>query len=333
MKLDEIRELLTRFIADEMPDAELGEVTASDGHAGLTFLFDVIVSNDANRKRYVIKVPPRGVKLRGNTDVYRQAPLLRALHAQGHPVPAVPWAYTDNPWFDLPFIIMERLPGRVYFVWEPHESFSREPSFSRHLWQQCLDLLPQLHEFDWRSNLGDWESAQGVDRLVTQWERIYRQAPESAWAIAGERAQQALSRSMPDPNPIGLFHGDYQPGNVLYDGDRLTGVVDWELAGIGPQMLDVGWMMLVGDENNWRNVPHPPVHPLAPDEIRDAYESARGRSYPSIPWFQAYAGYRLGAIACLNIKMHRKGQRHEPFWEHLAGAVEPMFERAVEILS
>ena len=50
-----------------------------DGHAGLTFGFDVINNASESLCSYVLKLAPAGVARRGNTDVYRQAPLLRGL--------------------------------------------------------------------------------------------------------------------------------------------------------------------------------------------------------------------------------------------------------------
>ena len=44
------------------------------------------------------------------------------------PVPAVPWASPDDDVLGTPFIVMERLPGRVFLVWEPHSSFPRDPA-------------------------------------------------------------------------------------------------------------------------------------------------------------------------------------------------------------
>ena len=48
-----------------------------DGHAGLTFGFDVFGVAGQPLGSYVLKLAPIGLTRRGNTDVYRQAPLLR----------------------------------------------------------------------------------------------------------------------------------------------------------------------------------------------------------------------------------------------------------------
>ena len=41
------------------------------------------------------------------------------------------------------------------------------------------------------------------------------------------------------PIASALLHGDYWPGNVLWNGRRLVGVVDWEEACIGDPIADV----------------------------------------------------------------------------------------------
>ena len=129
-----------------------------DGHAGLTFSFEVVGPEGDFEGGYVLKLAPRGVTRRGNTDVYRQAPLLRGLRRCGLPVPDVPWASASELDLGAPYIIMERLPGRVFVVWEPHQSFSRDDGAVKDIWLQSARLLARVHKVDWRQALGDWEA-------------------------------------------------------------------------------------------------------------------------------------------------------------------------------
>ncbi|GAA0898087.1 hypothetical protein GCM10009558_087040 [Virgisporangium aurantiacum] len=47
--------------------------------------------------------------------------------------------------------------------------------------------------------------------------------------------------ALPVPGPFtGLVHGDLWQGNALWDGDRLTGLIDWDCAGVGPPGVDLG---------------------------------------------------------------------------------------------
>ncbi|MCC6296296.1 MAG: hypothetical protein IT469_06285 [Pseudomonadales bacterium] len=143
---DELRADLEAFVRRHFgAAAQLVDVEPMlGGHAGLTFGFGVAGAPE----RYIIKLAPKGVRREGNTDVYRTAPLLRTLHAQGLPVPAVPFAAPDEAEFGVPYVVMARLPGREFFIWEPHESFDRAPAATAPLWRQTAEVLPRIHRVD-----------------------------------------------------------------------------------------------------------------------------------------------------------------------------------------
>ena len=135
-----------------------------DGHAGLSFGFDVLGVAGQPLGSYVLKLAPLGVTRRGNADVYRQAPLLRGLKSVGMPVPAVPWASPDETVLGTPFIVMERLPGRVFLVWEPHSSFPRDRAQLREVWFQAARMLARLHTVDWQGASPIGKSRGGCEK-------------------------------------------------------------------------------------------------------------------------------------------------------------------------
>lgn len=327
-----IRDQLEQFArANIDPAASISHFEEADGHAGLTFLFDLDRPGPGSTS-YVLKVAPKGVKRSGNTDVYRQVPLLQALRSGGLPVPDVPWSSDGEDWFGVPFIIMERMPGRTYQYWEPHVSFPATQDFARSVWRQAAETLPAIHRFDWRDKLAGWQEPEALRPQVERWRSIYAKSPESAWLEAAERVEALLLAQLPgsDDNPVGLIHGDYQPGNLLYDKGLITGVIDWELSAIGGHLLDIGWLMMMSEGAAWRALD--PLPALEADEIRAIYEAGMGRTFSAIPWFQAYAGFRLGSIACLNVRLHRKGQRHDPTWETVAQGIPELFDNARGLL-
>jgi len=66
--------------------------------------------------------------------------------------------------------------------------------------------------------------------------------PESPdWAVDGSAWRRAIEifAAGPPASPHGLVHRDFHPGNVLWDGDRITGVIDWAETSWGPPDLDV----------------------------------------------------------------------------------------------
>ncbi|MCO5130134.1 MAG: phosphotransferase family protein [Xanthobacteraceae bacterium] len=301
-----------------------------DGHAGLTFGFDLREATGASRGRYILKMAPVGVARRGNTDVFRQSPLLKALKRQGLPVPDVPWASSQDAPLGAPFIVMERLAGRVFVVWEPHPSFSRDPADLRRIWLQAGALLAQVHRVDWRATLSGWEQPRALIDELDQWTRIFKHAEDPAWYAAGMRLGESLRAGLPDAAPVGLVHGDFQPGNILYEDGQVRGLIDWELSSIGAQGLDLGWMLMMIDPRAW----HPgwqPVAPLAGADVIDAYRAAGGPALANLAWYQALAQYRLGAIACLNVKLHRSGKRPDDLWERFAPSIPHLLGRGIEL--
>ena len=330
MNLEDVAAHLGRFVQVHYGSSAGvdGLAVMEAGHAGLTFGFRVIERAQSNvLARLVLKLSPPGVRRAGNTDVFRQAPLLRALHAAGLPVPGAPWAGDDEAWFGTPFVMMDWLVGTPFFVWQPNARFDRSPQAVAPLWEQCIDALVKLHRFDWQLHLPDWECPTPLHDEITRWDRILAKAPEPEWLDAGRRVRDQLLACMPPSPSPALVHGDYQPGNVLYEGGRMTGIIDWELASIGSPLLDVGWLMMLADAQSWQP-DWMPVCPLTPQMIATRY----GAEPQAMRWWQALAGYRLGAISCLNVYLHRSGRRPDAVWERFALVIPPLFGRAAALL-
>ena len=308
--------------------ANLG--TMEDGHAGLTFGFDVVDVAGQSLGSYVLKLAPVGVTRRGNTDVYRQAPLLRGLKSVGLPVPAVPWASADEATLGTPFIVMERLPGRIFLVWKPHSSFPRDPGQLRSIWLQAARMLARLHKVDWQAALPDWEKPRPLREELGMWTPLLRHAQDANWLAAGTELNSLLAAHFPNGHPIGVVHGDFQPGNILYVDGRAQALIDWELASIGSQGLDLGWLLMMSDGRAW-DPAWRPVAPVSSDDLIGAYRDAGGPAFANIEWYQALAHFRLGAIACLNVKLHRTGKRTDSLWERFAPSISTLFARGLEL--
>ena len=53
-------------------------------------------------------------------------------------------------------------------------------------------------------------------------------------------AEAAVAAARPGDGRLGLVHGDLWYGNTLWDDGRLTAVLDWDCAGVGPAGIDLG---------------------------------------------------------------------------------------------
>ncbi|MFZ1491624.1 MAG: phosphotransferase family protein, partial [Ilumatobacteraceae bacterium] len=77
-----------------------------------------------------------------------------------------------------------------------------------------------------------------------------------------------------DGPPV-LVQGDTGPGNFMFDGDRVTAIVDWELAHPGDPMDDLAWVSLRSVqepfpdlEERFAEYEHASGHPIDVDRIR-----------------------------------------------------------------
>lgn len=70
------------------------------------------------------------------------------------------------------------------------------------------------------------------------WEAKYSVPPWARDAALWEDAFALLRTDVPDFEPC-FIHRDFQPRNVLWWGDRISGVVDWVETSMGPAWLDV----------------------------------------------------------------------------------------------
>lgn len=80
-----------------------------------------------------------------------------------------------------------------------------------------------------------------------------------------------------------LTHGDFWSGNTVWDGDRLTGVVDWSGARSAPRGVDLAWcrqdLVLLGS-------------PEAAERFLAAYEGASGRRVRDVHAWDVVAAAR-----------------------------------------
>jgi len=313
------------------PEASVDAVSPMPGNAGISFGFDVTApergagSDQAPVvERLVIRVPPAGVRQKGNTDVLRQVPLLQALAAEGVPVPAVRWWGDDERWFGVPYLIVERLPGRSLNIFAPDPTFfDLSVTGVRSLFRQAVEALVATHRLDWRTRLPGWDEPRDLEAEIRYWEPILAKGDDDEWIAAGHDLRDALLASRPpDPEP-GVIHGDFYNNNwVVDESGRLRAVVDWEISAIGPSLLDLGWLCMMYDPESWGPTLReqlgwaPPV-----DEIVALYEEASGAAVPDIAWYRALAGFRLSAITSLNVRLQRTGRRPpDPVWDVMAEA-------------
>ena len=330
-QMAERRRQVEAFVADHFgPGAVVGTVEPMKGHAGLTFGFDVEV--DGAREAFVVRVPPKGVRRSGATDVLRQVPLLQALHTLGLPVAPVRFASDDERWFEVPYFMTERLPGLTFDQRDPDPAFDLQPDAVGDIYCQTLEAMARIHAVDWARHLADWEAPRSLAEEIRFWDPVAEKAAEPRFTEMSRAVREGLLATMPANPSVGLFHGDLHTDNVLFHEGRLVAVLDWEISGIGANLLDLAWLIMFNDPACWHPIGAPsPLVPTA-QQMQGWYEDARGAAVQDLPWFRALASYRFGVISGFNLRLHRKGQRRDSFWEDTARSIPSLFGQAQALL-
>jgi aminoglycoside phosphotransferase (APT) family kinase protein len=203
----------------------------------------------------VVRRPPVGAFLPSANDVSREFRYLSALRETEVPVPEVLGFCDDDAVIGAPFYVMRRLHGLV-----PHDAevlAHLAPEEARAAGEDFVRVLRSIHAVDIDAvGLGDAAKRTGylqrqVDRWTDQWHRSKEEDHPTIDALSSR-----LAASVPPSGPVTIVHGDYRLGNVMFDGTRINGVFDWEMATIGDPLADVGYTLLW-----WGTPDRPPVHP------------------------------------------------------------------------
>jgi len=177
------------------------------------------------------------------TQVLREQAVLRALSQAGLPVPAVEFTQDDCPIATSPFLIMPRLA----------ETSLHEACLSRAAWAgpalgQAGRFLARLSALPPDMLVGGWDERATIDAQVAPPPIAHRAAPIDEWALAAYLNQEEVRRLARHLRRIAglldetssLVHGSYSPAHILCDAAGTFAVIDWENAGGGSALRDVG---------------------------------------------------------------------------------------------
>jgi aminoglycoside phosphotransferase (APT) family kinase protein len=255
----------------------------------------------------VARVQPDGPGVFPTCDLGKEAAVMRAL-AVGTPVatPTVLFHETDPSILGSPFLVMERVAGRVPADDPPFTAagwvLELSPTERARLWENGLVTVGQIHDADWRSLglefLDDPAQGSGLDALLTYWEGIFEWAAQGHENPTVEAAFEWLRKNQPDDGQDKvLVWGDARVGNIIFSDDlAVAAVLDWEMVGLGNRALDIGWwLFLARHHTEGIGVPLPEGIPSAAETVA-RYEQITGHPLKDLEYYEVFAGTRLAAL-------------------------------------
>jgi aminoglycoside phosphotransferase (APT) family kinase protein len=213
---------------------------AQGGQANETILVDIGPSHPG----MVVRLPP----LEPTFPEYvlgPQASVQNAVASSGLPAPAPAVVVTDLDFIGSSFLVMPRVVGDIPGPAPFFDPYVRDAgqALQRVMHDQLLDVVAGVHAVDWEAaDLG------AVLPGVTLADAVERWVSYVAWSSEGDplpplaQALDWCARHVPAERPAVLLWGDVRLGNLVFDAERrVTAVLDWDLATLGPREMDLGW--------------------------------------------------------------------------------------------
>ncbi len=171
------------------------------------------------------------------------------------------------------------------------------PALQRVMHDRLIDAVADIHAVDWEGN--GLRSALPGMRLrdaVERWVGYVGWSSEGDPLPALEQALDWCVRHVPAERAAVLLWGDVRLGNLVFDPERrLTAVLDWDLASLGPREMDLGWhfgLEFMMEELFGGRLPGLP----GPAEALERYERRSGYEVKELAWHEVFALVRALAI-------------------------------------
>jgi aminoglycoside phosphotransferase (APT) family kinase protein len=313
---------LTRYLAVRLPGSvrpPLRAIPLPGGRSNLTYELC-----DADGRVFVLRRPPLPLGA-GNqvpipatlapaapgvarADIRREYQVIRALfqaHGRGGRVPvAEPYLLCqDTSVIGAAFFVTAKVPGIVFC--RERQAAVLSPAQSRSLAHGLIDTLTALHLLDVRATgLADFaRTDQFLIRQVDRWDRLHaasasREVPKLARLAAGLRA------AVPGGDRVTILHGDYRLENVVVSTttpSRIAAVLDWEAAGLGDPLVDLGLLLTFWEGAGAAAKPIASAHTSnrgfpSVRHMAERYAVKTGFDLSRIGWYIALNHYRVAGV-------------------------------------
>lgn len=211
----------TQIVQIVAPQSKLRRVWSLQGGLSASMVALEIQQPDGQSRQLIVRSQQQaGV-------AHNEFRLLQITHRLGLKTPIPYFLDLSGLILVTPYLVIDYIEGVMTFAPANLES---------HL-QQLATHLAQIHSVDLAQNDLAFlpENVAGCAEL-----RRERPSPSSVFPDATRiRATLAALRPMSPKNKVTLLHGDFWPGNSLWQDGQLTAVIDWEDAAQGDPLIDL----------------------------------------------------------------------------------------------
>lgn len=169
---------------------------------------------------------PLGVKWGDPEIAANEYRILALVHGLGLPAPEPLWLDATGELLDSPGLVMRRIDGEPDY--DPLDRVGAA--------RQMATQLARLHKT--AVSPSGFSFLPSSDSLLELLIRFPAPIPDPQWNDAPIRDAVRQVWPVARRNPDTLLHGDFWPGNLLWQNGTLVGITDWEDAALGSPLLD-----------------------------------------------------------------------------------------------
>jgi aminoglycoside phosphotransferase (APT) family kinase protein len=242
--------------------------------AGMTAL--EIALPDGQTKKLIVRRPGDATLKRNPHAAADEFKLLQITQAAGLATQTPYYFDRSGAIFSTPYLVIEYIEGKPEFTCDHIADFT----------YQLATHLAKIHSVD-----GSKLDLAFLPKQAQGCVEKFRARPSNLDRSLGEgRIRDTLEAvgPLPQRNASVLLHGDYWPGNILWNDGRLMAVIDWEDAILGDPLtdfaisrLDILWIFGIDAYHSFTH----------------SYQSLMAIDYTNLPYWDLCAALRFIRLA------------------------------------
>jgi aminoglycoside phosphotransferase (APT) family kinase protein len=352
---ENIPKALADWLATELPNGAAPTVTMhtgvdANGMSSETLVLDASWTENGEQRdgEFVARVAPAledmpvfpSYRLQDQFDAMRLAARYSDV-----PVPTVRWMEPTGDVLGTPFFLMDRVDGLVPPDVLPYNFgdnwlFDASPEQQQRLQESTVATIAGLHDIvDAASTFRFLEADAAGDSPLRR--NLARTRAWYDYAVVDggpspliERGLAWLEAHVPTGTDTVLCWGDARIGNVLYRDFEPVGVLDWEMAAVGPREMDLAWLVFAHrvfeSIAGSMELPGMPDF-LREDDVRSTYADMTGVEVGDFAWYQLYDAVQWGIVFMrTGARQVRFGEIEQPDDVESLMHHRPLFEQLLD---
>jgi len=285
------------------------EVSLGSGFSAEIFFVDVDYDDaaGAQSRTLVVRRQPTDLEVVLGSSLELQGRMMAALdRLKLAPVPDWIGMELDPAVLGNPFLVMGRVDGQSATQNPNYNSTGwiadMTPAQRGATWKNAIEAFAQLGSIDWQADGFDFLARSewgkpGLDQYLGHIEAWYRGCRKDRVMPYVDAAIAYIRQHEPKDTPVNVLWGDSTPSNVMFHPDgTVSGLIDWELAALGPSELDLAWWLYFDDLFSRRfGVPRLEGLPTRAESIA-IWEAATGRAAQHLDYYDVVVALRMALV-------------------------------------